>query len=136
MKPVASSRIEAVQHIRHDNGIDEFIVQIPSKQAVDDWIRQLETIIEATPPDGTIRHLLDLRNGMGSYGYSLQQVRALLARHPDYRKQRLAILHTTSLVQQLTGALIPLLRLDHFLRVRYFKPQERSQAVDWLLADS
>jgi len=131
-----TTHLETIHYVHHDNGIDEFILKVPCREAVDDWVRQLDPLIERTPSDGMIRQLIDLSLGMPSLSYTLQKLRSLLARHPDYRLQRLAILHTTSLIPQLVGALLPLLRLEHVLRVRYFKSDRRDEAIEWLLADN
>jgi len=119
-----------------DSDIHEFVFIGPGKADIDQFFAILERILAETPPDRTLRYLVDVAHS--SRDVSLvamaQRFRRLEAQIPNRARGRTAVLHRA-------GALLNF--VDDFIRAlapqqdktRFFAADQCDEALAWLLSD-
>lgn len=120
-------------HIAHPNGIHEFTFRTAAREATDELIARLDILYASTPKDTTLLELFDIRVGIGSVSYAMKRAAELVRRHPNPPKIRGAMIYRDSLVVSLLAPSVRLLRAANF-EIRFFKPDQRADAIEWLLS--
>jgi len=120
-------------HITHPNGINEFIFKSAGREATDELIPRLDILYASTPKDTTLLELFDIRVGIGSVSYAMKRAAELVRRHPNPPRIRGAMLYRDSIVVSLLAPSVRLLRAAKF-EIRFFKPEQRAEAIEWLLS--
>jgi hypothetical protein len=120
-------------HIAHTNGIHEFILKTAGREACDDLITRLDMLYASTPKDTTLLELFDARVGIGSVSYAMKRAAELVRNHPKPPRIRGAMLYRDNLVVSLLAPSVRLLRAANF-EIRFFKPNQRDEAINWLLS--
>lgn len=112
------------------NGVHEIIMLEVSHLAVDEMFALSDRILNNIPMPHTEPTLLDSRIGTQPLGYSFTKMRAFSARHAKRDTGRIAFLMED---RTLWRALAVFMR--PFGTTRIFMPDERDQALAWLIAD-
>jgi hypothetical protein len=120
-------------HVAHPNGIHEFIFKSAGREATDELIPRLDMLYASTPKDTTLLELFDIRVGIGSVSYAMKRAAELVRRHPNPPRIRGAMLYRDSIVVSLLAPSVRLLRAVNF-EIRFFRPEQRAEAIEWLLS--
>jgi hypothetical protein len=122
---------------RHIDGrIKEFVLTELSRRAIDDLFDIAESMLyEATLkndlPFLSQPSLIDSSIGTQPLNHSLVRLRAMMDKYPETRKGLVAIILPPSpLLKTLAFMMRPLAPM------RIYTPQERDQALEWLLAST
>jgi hypothetical protein len=119
-------------YILHENGIHEFLFKDDSRRAADDvfeWTGQLNAV---TPPEQTIREIMNISVGLPSITYLTQRMREMKSRYPQMPKLRVAFLYDSPSVLSFLAAVLALVKLGD-LAVQRFHVKDREAAIQWLL---
>lgn len=132
-----------VEHIIHENGINEFILHSDDRGVVDEYISYLEElVVKAIENDGNdkIHVLINLTQtqNIPPFTYITKQERNLLHKYHDDRDKihiRSAALarHDEMTIISLFEAFLKLLPVD--AKVKSFESNQREQAIEWLLEE-
>jgi len=114
------------------NSIHEFVFLSNQPQGITTWARTVGSIIEQLLPAETMRQLLDVRQGVAPLSHLIHEIRGLQRKFPKQPHSRLAVVSENSFAPTLFNVLISLIPTSN-VKVRYFKPDERDEAVRWLL---
>jgi hypothetical protein len=120
-------------HTAHSNGIHEFIFKTAGREACDELITRLDSLYGSTPMGETLLELFDIRVGIGSVSYAMKRAAELVRKHPNPPRIRGAMLYRDGIVVSLLAPSVRLLRAANF-EIRFFKPDQRAEAIDWLLS--
>jgi hypothetical protein len=120
-------------HIAHPNGVQEFVFRTAGREAVDELVMRLDTLYRSTPKDTTLLELFDIRVGIGSVSYAMKRAAELVRQHPNPPRIRGAMIYRDGLVVSLLAPSVRLLRASNF-EIRFFKPTQREEAIQWLLS--
>lgn len=131
---------EKIEVIEHNNGIHEVIFHESTRQAVDEYMQVVESILkkQIAGEEPVIRLLLDLsESGAPPFAYITRQGRKLLHDHHHDRaainlKSAFLAKDGTKTVLSLAEAFISLLPFDATFKV--FDWTKRSEAEEWLLS--
>jgi hypothetical protein len=109
----------------------EFRITEASIPAVDSLFKAVDRLMSETPYPRNLSLLIDTSVGVQPIGYCLTQMRQLARKYPKREPTRIAfILNPSSPFKRM---------LDIFMRqfgaVRFFEPDQREEAVAWLLAE-
>jgi hypothetical protein len=127
--PGSGIRVRCV-YTRLPNGIHEFVMTEASRAAVDEFVAALEEMAQFLPPGKTAPILMDSTIGMQPTSYIISQTLQMIRKYPPPQEnQRMAIILRPSF---LLNTIAVMLRIFPFLNVRFFKPEERDEAVQWL----
>lgn len=124
------------EYTRLENGIHQFVFYESSKQAIDDFFRDLEHILVTTPHTETARYLIDITQGSREISLValVQRFRRLETHIPHRARGRSAILHKPGLVISAIDSFIRTLAPSRDV-TRFFPVERRDDALAWLLAE-
>ena len=134
---------ETVEHIVHENGINEIILHKDDRQVVDDYMAIIETLLIEEierEEDQPVRILVDLTKTLNvpPFAYITTKGRKILSKHYKDRDKIhvrgiLLAKHDEMTIVSLAEALFKLLPVD--AKMKPFEGRHRVQAIEWLLAD-
>ena len=114
-----------------DNNIHQFTIVKATRQAVDDYLQQLNDILVA---DQINRILVDIRlDGMPPMRYAIRKGMQQFAGYEKVPTMRVAFLYEEGTKVAIGEALLSLLRLNSTRRA--FKGKHREEAIRWLLKE-
>ncbi|MDL1883485.1 hypothetical protein FBR01_07520 [Anaerolineae bacterium CFX8] len=117
-----------------DSDIHEFVFIEPGKADIDQFFAILERLLIETPPDRTLRYLVDVAHS--SRGVSLvamaQRFRRLEAQIPNRARGRTAVLHRAGALLNFVDDFIHALAPQQD-KTRFFTADRRGEALAWLL---
>jgi hypothetical protein len=123
--------LTCVHHVL-EGSIQEFVLSVASRQAVDDLFDAMEQVLA----DGHARkdmsiiagsYLIDSRIGMLPLNYAFIRARAMAQKFPTHPQSRSAVIFTPSPLVKTVGFF-----LRSFGPTRIYVPDEREQALAWL----
>lgn len=121
-----------------EQGIHQFIFREQSKEAIDDFFRQLEHIFTTTSSASTNRYILDITQA-GEKDVSLvtnvQRFRRLETLYPQRPNGRTVILHRPGLAYTFIDSFIRALAPSRDI-TRFFPMAKRDEAIVWVLSES
>lgn len=119
-----------------ENGIHEFIFTGKGTTGLDEFFEKLEEILRSTPPDASLRYLVDTTasQGQASMANLVRRFRKLEAKVPVRARGRTAIIHNPGLFLSLIDTLIDTLAPGQD-RTRLFTADKRDEAMAWVLLD-
>jgi hypothetical protein len=118
-------------HIIRPDGIHVFRFKKSTRQAVDEWLRHLDTMFADMSPDASVRYILDYQLGaIPPIAYAANQTRLWLERRTERRPARVAFLHHSHLLVTMLENTVRLLKAEHVV-TRFF--MQEADAVTWLL---
>lgn len=125
------------EYTRLENGVHQFIFYESSKEAIDDFFRDLEHILVETPHTETARYLIDITQGNREISLTtlVQRFRRLETHIPHRPRGRSAILHKPGLVLSVIDSFIRALAPSRDM-TRFFPVERRADALAWLLAEA
>jgi hypothetical protein len=116
-----------------DNGIHEFIIKGSSREHADAFMSHLDHIYAThTGSNATVRMLSENKQGILPMSYIMSQIKRLMEKYPNTAPTRAAIILPDSPMTSILDTFIRLLRVRQN-KVRYYKPQQREAAIEWLL---
>ncbi len=118
-----------------DNGIHEFVFTGEGDTGLDEMFAVLEVIMGNSTPDDTLRYIVDSTRSRDdtSLKRMVGRFRDLQQKVPLRGKGRTAILHKGGLLVTLGDMMISALAPKED-KTRFFKPDERDKAIEWLLS--
>jgi hypothetical protein len=119
----------------YDNGIHEFLFSAPTREAIDTWIDFGIKLYRESADAYKVYILFDCsRTGTPPLGYAVSRVKVLLAHRPPHLLTQTALVIPQNPINRLAGSLINniLRELDNS-EVKFFPPQLRNAAIEWLL---
>lgn len=124
------------EYIHLENGVHQFVFYESSKQAIDDFFRDLEHILVSTPHTETARYLIDITQGSREISLTtlVQRFRRLETHFPHRARGRSAILHKPGLMLSVIDSFIRTLAPSRDM-TRFFPVERRDDALAWLLAE-
>ncbi|MDX1995257.1 MAG: STAS/SEC14 domain-containing protein [bacterium] len=111
----------------------EFVFHKPSRQVVDEWLAQLEILRAARQPGEPFLMLVDSTVGIVPLTYAFQRGRSFADRFPQRQSSRIALLIDNTFIS-IVNSFIQMLRSSTEI-VRLFRPDQREEAIAWLLAE-
>lgn len=117
-------------------GIHEMIYHAAGREAVDEYFAHFERAIGDTPAGATLRCLTNgtLITKTQPIGYMFARTRRALTRFSHRPIYRVAIIsHDTSMVALMDTLFRALARGRD--KLRFFKAEQRQEAIDWLLQE-
>ena len=121
----------ACEYKYHPDGIHEFILHKSSRQAVDMIYAHLNELFRIVPPEGVFRSLIMSDKVSLPVAYTMQCTRAFYAEFPARPPSRTAIIaRKDSTLWGLVDAALKLASKKEI--VRFFAPNQRSEAIIWL----
>ena len=129
------NRIEkpGIIYTHRDDDVHEFIFTGESEQSLDNFFNILKDLLSVTPPEATLRYLVDATTstGRGAMTELIRRFRKLEVLFPVRATGRTAILHDDSIMLTLSNTL-----LDTFTpgndRAHLFRRTEKHRAEQWL----
>lgn len=114
-----------------DNGIHEFIMAEASRPAVDEFIDALDEMAQSLLPGKTAPILIDSSVGIQPLRYIFARTLTLLRGHstPVETARMAMVLRPNVLINTIQV----MMRIFPFINLRFFQPDEREQAIAWLL---
>lgn len=118
-----------------DNGIHEFVFTGEGNTGLDEMFDVLEGIMGNSTPDDTLCYIVDSTRSKSdtSLKRMVGRFRDLQLKVPLRGKGRTAILHQGGLMVTLGEMMISALAPKED-KTRFFKPQDRDKAIEWLLS--
>lgn len=134
---------EHIEYIEYDNGIHEFIFLNTNREAVNDYVNQLEALIKAMIEDDSatmLRFMVNLTEtrDLPAFSYITNQGRRMLQgflkdRGKFHLRGAFLAKQNKMMVLSLTESFIKLIPVD--INVKVFEENSRDEAINWLLAD-
>jgi hypothetical protein len=115
-----------------DNGIHEFVMLETSRGAVDDFIDSAREMMEAAGDSVPTPTLFDTQVGIQPINYIFTEIRNLMKEHPTTEQGKLAMIMRPN---ALLTAIKALMNMFPKMKVKFFGPEERDDAITWLLAE-
>jgi hypothetical protein len=115
-----------------DNGIHEFVFSETSRAAVDDFIESAREMMEAAGDSEPTPTLFDTRVGAQPINYVFARIRTLMKEYPTTQQGKLAMIMRPN---ALLTAVKALMSMFPKVKVRFFGPEERDDAIAWLLTE-
>lgn len=131
----AQTNAEPCVHSLIDNGIHEFVFYQSSREAVDRLFVLLTQVYDSLPPEHPIEMLFDFRQRDLPLAYVFSSFHRWQAGRESHRYARLVILTDASILMPLVDAFFRSLPTN-YVKVRFFKPPQRTEAENWLLQDA
>ena len=129
----ASNVLDHCSYVLHENGIHEFVINRPTKLAVDELVGYINTKLNDIPPDQTVRELVDFSVGVPPIAYMARQARATIGSSAP-PNLRVALLYQQSTAITILRTLVDLVQLGT-VHVKAFRAPQRGEAIEWLLSD-
>lgn len=114
-----------------DNGIHEFVLLEFSRAGVDDFVSAVEAMNTALPPEIPRPLLVDSRGGVQPLSYLFARLRSIPQGEGAHGRSRLALLIETGMMVTIISGMV---RIFPRLNVRFFQPDQRQAALDWLVS--
>lgn len=115
-----------------DNSVHEFVLMRGSRATIDEFIAQIEQVVQTTPADVKRLILIDNSRALQPLNYALWRLRQLALVFPQQKGSRVAvILYSTMTVTIMQGMLYAYPQIN----ARFFRRGERDDALAWLLAE-
>jgi len=125
----------SLTYTHHDTRIHEFVFLEPTTKAIDAWITQVEVILKATPSDQQVMYIFDVtQTSVPPLAYALRRVKDVHHRFPNRPYARVAFVMNSGFLISLVETFVATLRSQRDL-VRFFRADQRHEAVAWLLND-
>lgn len=125
------------RYILLDNGIHQFTLVHPGREAIDQWLQQMTALAEDTNSSGqhTVGLLIDYSaiSYTNSVSYILEEVRRWHQNTPRHAHALVAVLVGNSAMIGVVNMLLRTLRIQGST-VRLFRSSERDTAQHFLLA--
>ncbi len=114
----------------HENGIHEFILQDFTRAGVNIFVQSIEMMYHRLPDDRSSAVLIDSSAGVLPLNYLFSQLPSAVKTDWITRTARIAVISPGGAVANIIGEMS-----KHFLQLnlKMFTPQQRRQAIDWLL---
>lgn len=130
------------QHIsikQHENGVYEFVTLTNSRATIDAMFDALTAAMDGFPANQTFRYLIDAsKNEMPPFAYFIERNRAWVEANPDIAPSKaVLLLPKTNPFRSLIHSLAPVIvrGAKSPFDISIFAPEERDNAIFWLLAD-
>ena len=120
-----------------DNGVHEFVFRESSREAIDEFFRQLEPILKNTPGTDVARYIVDVTQADRAVSMMgiIQRFRKLETSMPRRARGRTALLHPQGSMLSFVDGLIRALAPSRD-ETRFFAGGNRDEALAWLLTDN
>jgi hypothetical protein len=116
-----------------DGSIHEFIYHRPTHEAVDLWGACLDAILDGSPPGILTRFLYDnSRCDMIPLMHALKTMRGIVERHPNRPDARIAVLYGRGFLMNVAVSMNNLLARRNADTFRFYRGEERDEALSWL----
>lgn len=116
----------------HQDGIDRFRFDVPSRRSIDEWLLYLETAYRDLPDGQPMRMVLDYRlRGIPHLSYATQRVRHWINTHPETPQTYAVLLHNSYALATIIDGVARLLRTPN-LDLRFFHESHSDDAFNWL----
>ena len=116
-----------------EGDIHEFVFTGVGDKGLDDFFDILKDLLKRTPPDTTLRYLVDAtkNRGQGAMNQLVRRFRKLEAQIPIRAAGRTAILHDGSLLLTLANTFVDTLAPSKD-KSHFFVKSKRDEAIIWL----
>jgi hypothetical protein len=119
-------------HTPLDDSIHQFVFIEASREAVDEYLRHLQTVIEQLKDDEPLLMLMDLRpDGIPPLKYALTTSKRFFARYPNLPPTKAAYITNSTTLVGLGLSVLSLIGTE--TKRRNFSDHEEYQAIEWLL---
>jgi hypothetical protein len=124
-------------YTRLENGVHEFIFRESSREAIDEFFRQLEPILKNTPSTEIARYIVDVTQADRAVSMMgiIQRFRKLETSMPRRARGRTALLHPQGSMLSFVDGLIRALAPTQD-QTKFFAAGSRDEALAWVLSDS
>ena len=124
-------------YTRLENGVHEFIFRESSREAIDEFFRQLEPILKTTPTTEIARYMVDVTQADRAVSMMgiIQRFRKLETSMSRRARGRTALLHPQGSMLSFVDGLIRALAPSQD-RTRFFPGEKRDEALAWVLSDN
>jgi hypothetical protein len=123
----------ACTYTHHDTGIHEFRMTEASRRGWDGFLDSISAIIKAQTERRTLLVLLDSTVGTPPLRYITNRAPSWTAEHPDRPAMHIAILYDDSVLFTFADMVMKGLRRRRDSSARFFRSDQRDQAIAWLL---
>jgi hypothetical protein len=119
-----------------ENGIHKFTWYDPSQVAVDEWINQLKLLYETAEHGGALRcyHRLQAHR-LPAISYVCRSIRELESAYPARPRMRTVVLHHSAVTLNMLSGVAQAFNASGYDRTCFYTPDQKEQAIAWLLAD-
>lgn len=124
-------------YTRLENGVHEFIFRESSREAIDEFFRQLEPILKNTPDTDVARYIVDVTQADRAVSMMgiIQRFRKLETSMPRRARGRTALLHPQGSMLSFVDGLIRALAPTQD-QTKFFTAGKRDEALAWVLSDN
>jgi hypothetical protein len=113
-----------------ETGVHEFVMLEFSRAGVDAFVAAIERMNAAIPPELPRPILVDSGRGVQPLSYLFTRLRMVSTGVSGQPGSRLALLLQPGMMVSIVGGMM---RIFPQLSVRFFRPDEREAALEWLL---
>lgn len=118
-----------------EQGIHNYVIRGTSREHADAFIAYMDQLYTAQTGSGpTLCLLTECVEGILPLTYTMGELKKLINKFPKAPRTRTAIIVRDSPMASMMETLIRLLKIRN-TRVRYFRPQQREAAIEWLLQE-
>jgi hypothetical protein len=125
---------ESCVHTLLENGIQEFVFYESSRNAVDKLFILLTQVYAEIPADQTVLMLFDFRQRDLPLAYVFSSFHRWQAGRDSHRYARLVTLTDANMMIPLVDAFFRSFPTN-YVKLRFFHPARRDEAIHWLLKD-
>ena len=127
---------EELQYVRHASGIHEFTFLKASRNSIDELYEVMRGLLQHHPKPDSVLLLVDVTNGIyPPLRYLFSATTDFNATHDDAPPGYTAVISNPNAVVMLADTFMKTLSqfIVGYNNLRFFKPDEREQAIQWLL---
>lgn len=116
-----------------EDGLPVITYLKPSRQAIDQWLAHVDTLLLEHPTNQTLNYILEHReiDNLPPITYAAQAVRGWLKRNPQHPNIRIASIHRDTMLLSVIDSLVQMLRANR-VQIRFFT--DEGEALRWLQA--